>query len=266
MTHKECFSHEKHDIYSNFKKFEMFSVIYAPPDTPCIVRCDGRNFHRLTDEVGFSKPYDLKFMKIMVESAKAVFKEGFNPILAYIFSDEINFLFRDLPFNRRVEKIDSILASIVSSAFSLKLLESMSIRKIISFDARIVPLPEELVPAYFIWRQSECWRNLLNSYAFYSLLKLGYSKRKAANTLKGMKSDKLHEIIFKTSGINPARTPLWQRRGVMLHYVKVIRRALDKRTGEEVLCTRKVLVENWNVPLFSSEPGRKFLEKIIRIL
>lgn len=241
----------------------MFSEIRIPRGIPCVVRCDGRNFHRLTEELGFLKPYDVRFMKIMVKSARSVFDEGFNPVVAYVFSDEINFLFFELPFSGRVEKIDSVIAAIVSSSFSLNLLESMGIRKAVSFDARVILLPRDRVVEYFAWRQSECWRNHINSYAFYTLLRAGYDRREAAKMLKGLKGPELHDLVFKISGINLARTPIWQRRGVLLHHVCVRKEGVDRSSGKRITFTRRVLVENWSIPSFSSPVGRSFLEKLI---
>lgn len=185
---------------SEWNRYEIFSEIKVPYNIPFFVRCDGRNFHRLTEEMEFKKPYDKEFAEIMVKAAKCLFKGGFNPMLAYIFSDEVNILFLEAPFNGRIEKIDSIVASFLGSAFSLELHFRKKVNKIISFDARIIPIPKEKILKYLAWRQLECWRNHINSYAFYTLIEKGLNREKAAKMLKGLKSIELHELVFKEKG------------------------------------------------------------------
>ena len=245
-------------------KYEIFSKIKVPYGIPFFVRCDGRNFHRLTEEINFKKPYDREFAEIMVESAKSLFKNNLNPILAYVFSDEINVLFLEAPFNGRIEKIDSIVASLLSSAFSLELYLRRNIGKTISFDARVVPIPDKKILEYLAWRQLECWRNHINSYAFYTLVEKGFSREDAAKMLKGLKSAELHDLVFKGKGINLAKTPTWQRRGILLYFEEYLKEGINKLTGERVLTVRRKLVENWELPKFNSPEGENLISKIIR--
>ena len=245
-------------------KYEIFSEIKVPHNIPFFVRCDGRNFHRLTNEVKFKKPYDKEFAEIMVNSAKTIFKNNLTPILAYIFSDEINILFFDAPFNGRVEKIDSVVASLLSSAFSLELYLRRKTVKTISFDARVIPIPEKKILEYLAWRQLECWRNHINSYAFYTLIEKGFSREDAAKLLKGLKSAGLHDLVFREKGINLAKTPTWQRRGILLYFEEYLKEGVNKLTGEKVLTARRKLVENWELPIFNSPEGKNMLLKIIK--
>ncbi|MHA1722803.1 MAG: tRNA(His) guanylyltransferase Thg1 family protein [Candidatus Baldrarchaeia archaeon] len=244
-------------------KYEIFSRIKVPYEIPFFVRCDGRNFHRLTEETNFKKPYDREFAEIMVESAKSLFKNNLNPILAYVFSDEINVLFLESPFNGRIEKIDSIVASLLSSAFSLELYLRRNIEKTISFDARVIPIPNKRILEYLAWRQLECWRNHINSYAFYTLVEKGFSREDAAKMLKGLKSAELHDLVFKEKGINLAKTPTWQRRGILLYFEEYLKEGINKLTGERVLTVRRKLVENWELPIFNSPEGENLISKII---
>ena len=67
------------------------------------------------------KPYDERLIKCMVNAAKGVFESGLRPVLAYVFSDEVNYIFiGDLAFKGGIEKLDSIVASLLSRPLHLK--------------------------------------------------------------------------------------------------------------------------------------------------
>ena len=80
-------------------------------------------------------------------------------------------------------------------------------------------------------------------------LAFSFSDELAAR-LRGMKSPELHELIYRTLGINMAKIPAWQRRGV------VVRRKRHLRTDGIV---RRKIVVDWSPPIFSSEEGRVYL-------
>jgi tRNA(His) 5'-end guanylyltransferase len=110
------------------------------------------------------------------------------------------------------------------------------------------------------YRQDECWRNHINSYAFYTLLKEIGDRRKTQEFLKGKKSHEIHDILFER-GINLSKTPAWQRRGIFLHWTTV---EIEKEyEGRIVRFKRRKIVENWEPPIFDSEEGKKLLEKIL---
>ncbi len=234
----------------DWKKRELYSRLLSPE--AFILRIDGRNFSKILKE--FEKPYDLRFTKAMVETCKEVMRE-FNPLFAYIFSDEVNFLFKEI-FGCRVEKIDSIIASEFSSRLSLKLGFP------VSFDSRIIYINIEIdeILDYLKFRQDECWRNHLNSYAFYTLLKEIRNRRKTQEFLKGKKSREIHEMLFER-GINISKTPTWQRRGILVYWSTVELKRMFR--GKIVKFKRRKIVENWELPLFDSEDGKKLLEKIL---
>lgn len=109
-------------------------------------------------------------------------------------------------------------------------------------------------------RQDEAWRNHINSYAFYKLIEEGYSRREAAEILKGKKYKDIHEFLFK-KGINLAKTPTWQRRGVLVYK---LRKEMSKKINDRVVkYYRNEIIVDWEIPLFSSEEGKRLLEKIL---
>ncbi len=135
----------------------------------------------------FEKPYDIEFVEILSEASYNLFKE-FNPRFIYTFSDEISMLLKDVPFGGRVEKIDSVMASFPSGAFTREIMGKDKYYEIfkeitpISFDSRVIPLSNKGVITYFQERQMEAWRNCLNGYSYWTLRKK-HSKTEAMKIL-----------------------------------------------------------------------------------
>ena len=235
---------------SEWKDREIFSLLRTT--IPFIVRIDGRNFKTILEKHSFSKPYDEEFARAMVNSAKKVIEE-LGAVFAYTFSDEVNFYFSTPIFNLRIEKINSVIPSLMASNLTIHLHSEFAI----SFDSRIIPIEKEMIAEYLKWRQDEAWRNHMNSYAFYTLLNETGDKKEVIKTLNGMKGKDIHDMLFK-KGINLAKTPAWQRRGILIYrenYVKCIQNGNPVKRGR--------ITENWDLPLFDSEEGRKLIKKII---
>lgn len=239
-------------------KHEVFAQLRIPPDTPFFVRLDGWKFRAVCRKIKAEKPFDKKLTKCFITSGKALFKSNFNPTLIYAASDELNVLFlHAVPFKRRLEKINSLLAGVVSSVFSLNLQKLFNKKAPIAFDSRVILSSPEKILEYLGWRQRNAWRNHNNTYAYWLLRKKGYKKSEAAEKLKGLKSRELHEKLFNF-GVNLARTPAWQRRGVLIH-----KESYQKRTGKQP-ATRWRIKETWNLPLFSSREGENMIQQILQ--
>jgi len=205
--------------------------------SPFFVRADGRGFGRMLRD--FSKPYDLVFARSIVSAAKTFMESsGLAPILAYTFSDEVNLLFLDEPFRGRLEKLDSVTASYISSSLSI------SLGRVVSMDARVIPVCREEILSYLQESQAEAWRNHVFSYGFYALVDEGKSHADAMESLRNMRESDIHEMLFQR-GVNLARTPAWERRGVMIY-----------RSSSGI-------IEDWDLPLFTTEDGRRLLEEIL---
>ncbi|MBE0524153.1 MAG: tRNA 5'-guanylyltransferase [Methanosarcinales archaeon] len=244
---------------TDLKKREIFAQIKIT--NTAIVRIDGRSFGQALRQLQFSKPYDLSFAKGMADSTVTFFrKSGINPSLAYIFSDEINLLFvKNLPFNGRLEKIDSVIPSFFSSALVL----ALDCREPLSFDSRVAIIDTADIMEYLKWRQEECWRNLMSSYGFYLLKNGGMTAKEAADKLKGLKSDQLHELAWD-HGINLAKTPAWQRRGILVNKEKTLESIINPLTGKETTEQKSRIIQNWELPLFNSKAGSQLVDSIIR--
>jgi len=236
---------------------EIYADIKAIP--PLIVRADGRNFrHVLREE--FEKPYDERVAKGMAKAVTLFFEQsGFDPKLAYIFSDEINLCFTHVPFKGRVEKLDSIIAGFLASALTIVL----DFKEAISFDARIIPVcSEESLLEYLVQRQAEAWRNHINAYGYYGLQELGLTEREAEERLKGMKAADVHELLYR-KGINLNETPKWQRRGILIAKEAYEKEGYNPKAEREVTVTRYRVVQLWDLPSFGSEEGRNLITQLI---
>jgi tRNA(His) guanylyltransferase len=245
--------------YENWPKHEIFSKTCIPPETSFFVRLDGWRFQKLSEMMESEKPFDEKFAKCVVSSGKILFTKSFNPSLIYVASDELNILFLDSgPFRRRVEKIDSVLAGLISSAFSLSAQKFFDEKLVAAYDSRVVVTStEEKIVEYLSWRQMNAWRNHNNAYAYSVFHKIGHKPSEIARRLGGTRTEELHEIMLK-HGANLAKTPQWQRRGILMY-----RQPFSKQV-ETHKVTRRMIRENWNLPLFTSKKGAQLIHQILQ--
>ncbi|RLF24076.1 MAG: guanylyltransferase [Thermoprotei archaeon] len=245
------------------KDKEAYSGIRIDEKPFCVIRCDGRNFHALTERVGFKKPYDRRLIEALIESSITIFKEFPCVKVAFAFSDEVSFLLaKPYPFNGRVEKLDSIFASLLSSAFTCSLYSKLRVLEVVSFDARIVTLDNlDDILDYFAWRQMEAYRNFLNSYAYHAMRKRGLSPRRVAEALKGLKAKELIKVI-KRSGVDIEKLPSWQSRGVLIFRRRYEKTGYDPMKRIQVKALRHRVDVCWDLPLFAKE-GQDFLRRTI---
>jgi tRNA(His) guanylyltransferase len=239
---------------------EIYAEIKAI--TPLIVRADGRNFKRVLSDK-FEKPYDERFAKGMAKAVEIFFlSSGFDPKLAYIFSDEISFFFEHVPFEGRIEKLDSVIAGFLASALSI----SLGFKEAIAFDARVIPVCKgEDVLEYLAQRQAEAWRNHINAYGYYGLREEGLSEKEAEKRLRGMKTGDVHEMLFRM-GINLNETPKWQRRGILIAKQRYEREGYDPKAEKKVTAIRYKIVQLWDLPLFGSEEGQDLINRLMGYL
>ncbi len=221
-----------------FKERESYARLAAP--VPFAVRLDGRTFHALSKELDWDMPFDEGAMRAMVAAVRGTAEGiGVPPGLAFMFSDEVSLVFlEDAPFGGRVEKLASVLASGLAGRLSITL------GRPVSFDARTVLLTPAGVGDYLVWRQREAWNNHAHGHAYWALRREGLDGPTATAQLKGVRKAELHEMCF-SRGVNLAKTPAWQRNGVLL-----------VRQGGEY-------DERWDPPRFATSEGRRILERLI---
>jgi tRNA(His) guanylyltransferase len=238
---------------------ELYSDLRAIP--PVFIRLDGRSFHRLSRQQGFTRPFDERFSRVMARVSESLIGEsGLQVTFAYTFSDEISLYLPDLPFGGRVEKMDSVSAAFAASALTLFL----SLNEPIAFDARIIPVGGEATFEYLAQRQQEAWRNHINAYGQQVLMEEGMSASEAAGTLKGLSSAELHNMMF-ARGINLARTPCWQRRGVIVRKTEEERTGFNPLSGETVIVARTKLIQDRDLPMFTAPEGKAYLRSLLGV-
>ncbi|WP_407375664.1 tRNA(His) guanylyltransferase Thg1 family protein [Methanobrevibacter sp.] len=230
------------------KEYEVYSSLRVPKNSKIIMRLDGRSFHNLARDLELTKPYDEDFYKVMSEVCSDLFKE-FSPLFAYTFSDEISLLFDKLPFDGRIEKINSVIASFTSSSFVINY--NCQFKKPPAFDSRIIPINGSDILKYFKWRQDECWRNCVNSHGI-SFLKSKYSNSEANDKINGMNLSDIHEMLFE-NGINLNDIETYKKRGIGVYRKnnKII--GFNKKENKNQTSYRSHVFTDWQLPKFCED-------------
>lgn len=237
------------------RSLEYFHNLRLLPGTWAIVRLDGRGFSQLT-ESQFDKPFDLKFHELMVQTSKALLQE-LNGIYAYTESDEISVLCRpewDF-FDRSLEKIVSISASIASATFT------HASQTIVNFDSRVwLGADKSLVVDYFRWRQADAARCALNGWCYWTLRKAQHSTLETSALLKGQSVAFKNELLFQ-HGINFNNLPIWQRRGTGLYWEDYEKAGYNPIQQQAVVVKRRRIKVDEELPMKEA-----YAELILRII
>lgn len=199
---------ERDSLGNRMKGYEDTFRMYLPKRMPLIVRVDGKAFHTLTR--GLKKPFDEGFIETMLYTASMLAKNIQGTKLAYWQSDEISLLITDYdtlttqsPFDKNIQKLVSISASIATEAFN-DWAEGCNIPHDAYFDSRAFILPKEEVCNYFLWRQNDASRNSINSVG-----QAHFSPKQ----LHGLNTDQVQDLLFKEKGINWNDFPILLKRG-----------------------------------------------------
>lgn len=239
------------------KEREIYADLRVLP--PFIIRLDGRAFHHFCAACIFIRPYDERFADAMAAVTRACIGDsGLSPLFGFTFSDEISLYCREVPFDGRVEKIDSVMASFAASSLSI----TLRLDAPVAFDARVIPVHDDQVLPYLVWRQDEAWRNHMNSWSQYLLSREGRSPGEVAALLDGVGACELHEICHQR-GVNLAKTPAWQRRGIMVRREEFSKEGYNPVTGEETITSRSRLVIDRDLPLFSKPDGEAYISGLL---
>jgi tRNA(His) guanylyltransferase len=156
----------KDEIGDRMKFYENETRMFLKAKTPIIIRIDGKAFHSLTRGLSV---FDPKISEAMITTAMTLCNEIQGAQLAYTQSDEISIFIRDwdrpetqIWFNGNIQKIVSVSASMATYYFNQKIRIS---DKPAFFDSRVFNVPINEVTNYFIWRQLDCRRNSISSWA-----------------------------------------------------------------------------------------------------
>ncbi|HLD91558.1 MAG TPA: tRNA(His) guanylyltransferase Thg1 family protein [Patescibacteria group bacterium] len=194
------------------EQYENRTRIKLPRRTNTIIRLDGKAFHTFTKD--FNRPFDVRFIYLMNETAEYLCENIQGCKFAYVQSDEISLLLTDYDkitseafFDGNIQKITSITASMATMIFNEMLNEDDRITEKSQramFDSRAFTIADkEEVINYFIWRQKDAVRNSVQMVA-QSL----YSHKE----LQGKNCSQLQDMIFN-KGQNWNDYPIGQKRG-----------------------------------------------------
>jgi tRNA(His) 5'-end guanylyltransferase len=235
------------------KEYEVYSSLKVPKNSKIIIRLDGRSFHTLARDLELVKPYDENFYRVISEVCNDLFNE-FSPLFAYTFSDEISLLLDNVPFDCRIEKINSVIASFTASSFVLHY--DTNFKKPPAFDSRIIPVNDDDILKYFKWRQDESWSNCVNSHGI-AYLKNKYSNNEANDKIKGMKLNEIHELLFQND-INLNNVETYKKRGIGIYRKNKKIEGFNKKENKNQISYRSYVYTDWELPIFSE----KFLKSI----
>ena len=230
------------------KEFEVYSSLRVPKNSKIIIRLDGRSFHKLANDLKLVKPYDDNFYNVISEVCRDLFEE-FSAQFVYSFSDEISLLLDNVPFDGRVEKIDSVIASFAASSFVMHY--DVEFKKPPAFDSRIIPVTEGNILDYFRWRQDESWRNCVNSHGI-AYLKSKYSNSQANDKIKGMNLSDIHEFLF-ANGINLNDVDTYKKRGIAVYRKNKMVTGFNKKENKNQVSYRSYIYTDWELPIFSEK-------------
>lgn len=205
---------------------QQFTKDQFMPMIPVMCRLDGRSFHTFTR--GLARPYDERLSKLMVETTKFLVNETVARC-GYTQSDEITLCWlseeweSEIFFSGKLQKMNSILASMTSVYFNKRLSEFLPERseQMPLFDSRVFQVPnEQEVCNTFIWREQDATRNSVQMAA-----RSYYSHNEVVNK----NNSELQEMMFQ-KGRNWNDYPTFFKRGT---YVR--RRSIDRLfTAEEL--------------------------------
>lgn len=243
----------KDSLGNRLKTYEALTTsTMLMPSLPVYARIDGRAFHTFCR--GLNKPFCLEFVETMQEVTKFLVEKT-NARLGYVQSDEISLgweFTEDAPFNGRLFKLQSVLASMATSKFVSYILDTYQdlydddnsdriilnfsayrleqfgimadkIRKYFpSFDCRVFQLPnEEELANCFLWRENDAYRNSV------SMLAQAYFSHKE---LQGKSSAEMQEMYYQKTGKNYNDLESHLKRGTYFQ-----RKLFEEELNEETL-------------------------------
>lgn len=200
--------------------YESRSKQYLMRRVPVIIRLDGVCFHTLLKNA--EKPFDMRVVDTMVETATYIVRKIQGAKLAYVQSDEISILVTDDDtintsawFDYNVQKIVSVSSSMATLAanFYNQVFNAWSERSEVFFDSRVFNIPHHEVANYFIWRQIDWNRNSL------AMLCQQYFSHKE---LYGKNTAQRHEMLH-SKGVNWAELTNQLKNGTFINRDGMVR-------------------------------------------
>ncbi|XP_059060665.1 probable tRNA(His) guanylyltransferase [Achroia grisella] len=221
------------------KSFELDDTLL--PNSWIVVRLDGKCFHKFSEDHNFSKPNDLRALRLMNYAAFTVFREFHDLLIAFGQSDEYSFIFKkhSTLYNRRASKLLTTINSKFSSSYVYywsKFFGTDKLKYPPTFDGRVILYPsDDNLIDYLKWRQADVHINNLYNTTFWNLvLKGNMSPTQAEKRLCGTVSADKNEILYNEFEINYNNEPEIYKRGTIL-LRKVINNEDNKKSSTVIV-------------------------------
>ena len=237
----------KDDLGDRMKKYEFQETERKfIPRLPVYARLDGRGFSKFTK--GMNRPFDDNFYQCMLNTAIHLVKST-NAKICYFQSDEISLCwdYNNVPFDGKIHKINSTLASEATSAFVISAIEYFPdrVKKLVPhFDCRVFVMPDKSeIANAFVWRNNDCTKNAISQVASHYF---SHSKLMKKN------GKEKQEMLFAEFGINFNDTPAKYKRGTWVRTEQVTKLITNPITAEPIDVVRnEIIVLTDDVPAFS---------------
>lgn len=268
------------DLGKRMKEYEDANKVYLTRRIPVMIRVDGRAFHTYTK--GFERPFDEILTKAMQMTMKYLCENIPGCVLGYTQSDEISLLLIDYRtrnsgawYNYVRRKVETAAASMATMAFNQVFSELVMMRSLTelakctnsteyltvsekydkymrragwaSFDARAFNIPEFEVENEFIWRQSDCVRNSIQSVGHANFTE---------KELDHKNMNMIQDMLMTQRGINWNDFPVHLKRGSCCIKVPKV---FNEGTEEEF--TRNKWTIDENIPIFTQ--NRSYISNCI---
>lgn len=196
------------------------------PLLPVCARIDGKGFSKFTQ--GLQRPYDTRLVELMCHTTAYLAQET-QACIGYTQSDEISLVWysdeykSQIFFDRRVQKMVSVIASMTTAFFNAHLAEHLPEKagELALFDCRVwqVPTLEEAANT-ILWREFDATKNSISMAARH------YYPHEALHKKTG---NEMQELLWQ-QGINWNEYPNFFKRGTFIQK-RTVKRAF---TVEEI--------------------------------
>jgi tRNA(His) 5'-end guanylyltransferase len=212
------------NLYSRLQEFEQRQQPKLLPKLPLIIKINGRNFYKLTQNL--EKPYHEIFANCFHETLRRLCMEIEGASFGYTYNDQILIVCmkpEDTPwYDNDVQKINSVVASLTTSFFIQHLLSyDIDINLDIAFLVSVFVLPTlDDAINLIIGSQVECIKLATYFSCFYSFLERGFNKDEIENSLYNLTIGEKEILLKEKLDIDYEQYPLSFRLGCACYRVQ----------------------------------------------